>query len=313
MRFIVVGLGNIGEKRRALLGTRCVATVDPYQPGAAYASHLDVPGDSYDAVVLATPNDVKLEYVTSFLRAGKHVLVEKPLLFPDGQAAQDLASVARDTRAVWYTSYNHRFEPNVAEMKRLLTTGFVGELYRARVFYGNGTVQNIVGSWREGRYGVLEDLGCHLIDLAHFLVGHEGRDFKLRDAKRLESKSVDHAMFSTPDDKIWLECSWVEWKNTFKIDVLGSRGSIHIDGLGKWGPSELITRRRVLPSGVPEEERQSYAAGDTTWQRDLEEFDRRVLEGRTSLDTDDRISASIAGLVHQTESLLDTVAAQAGA
>jgi predicted dehydrogenase len=307
MRFIVVGLGNIGEKRRRLLGPRCVATVDPYHRGAAYASHRDVPEETYDAVVLATPNDVKLEYLASFLGAGKHVIVEKPLLFPDPLAAQDLARSSRETGAVWYTAYNHRFEPHIVEMKRLLGTGFVGELYRARLFYGNGTVQNIVGSWREGAHGVLEDLGCHLIDLAHFLLGHENSDFKMHDAQRLESRSIDHAMFSTRDDRIWLECSWVEWKNTFKVDVLGSRGSIHLNGLGKWGPSELITRRRVLPSGVPEEELQTYRAGDTTWQRDVEEFERRVQEGRTSLESDERISTSIYSLAGQVGALPDSV------
>ena len=43
MRYLVVGLGNIGEKRRAVLGDRCVATVDPFNPAADYRRPEDCP------------------------------------------------------------------------------------------------------------------------------------------------------------------------------------------------------------------------------------------------------------------------------
>ena len=53
MRYVVVGLGNIGGKRRAVLGDRCVATVDPFNAAADYRRPDDCPSDRYDAVVLA--------------------------------------------------------------------------------------------------------------------------------------------------------------------------------------------------------------------------------------------------------------------
>lgn len=301
MRYLVVGLGNIGEKRRRVLADRCVATVDPYRADADWSSHLDVPSGSYDAAVLATPGDVKLDCVSYFLDAGKHVLVEKPLLFPDERAAADLRDLARRSGAIWYTSYNHRFEPHIVAMKELLDGGFVGSVYWARLVYGNGTVRNILGSWRESGFGVLEDLGCHLIDLAELLLGSERRDFTARELRSFEAECFDHCVFSTPGGEVWIECSWTTWKNTFSIDVHGSRGSIHMSGLSKWGPTELITRKRVLPSGVPEETREVLDSPDATWEQDLVEFEERVREGRSSFESDLRISKSLHALAQGVE------------
>lgn len=301
MRYLIVGLGNVGEKRKRILADRCVATVDPYQCQTTYSSHLSVPIDSYDAVVVATPNEVKLQYLSYFLAAGKHVLVEKPLLFPDSETALALSALANRSGTIWYTNYNHRFEPHVVKMKELLENQFVGSVYRARFVYGNGTVQNIIGSWREGGYGVLEDLGCHLLDFIQFLLEYDSNDFKVCAFQKLESRCFDHCIFSTGDNKIYLKCSWTMWKNTFNIDVFGSRGSIHMNGLCKWGPTELITRRRVLPSGVPEEIWQTTSEPDRLWECDLDEFERRVRDRQSSYANDVRISHIVRRLAGEWE------------
>ena len=303
MRYLLVGLGNIGEKRQGLLREQCVATVDPYRTEADYSSHLQVPADSYDAVVLATPNEVKLEYLSYFLSRGKHVLVEKPLLFSDAANARALRALAEQRGAVWYTSYNHRLEPLVMAVKHLLDKQTVGKVYRARLFYGNGTVLNNVDTWREGGYGVLEDLGCHLMDLADYLLGYQDPDFRLYQAATCEATCFDHCLFSTMDNKVTLECGWTTWKNAFSIDVFGSLGSVHLSGLCKWGQSELIVRKRVFPSGVPEETRQVITQPDATWERDLEDFECRVKAGHSSCAGDERISQALHSLAAQAHSL----------
>ena len=299
MRYIVVGLGNIGEKRLELLGERCVATVDTENPEATYRAVEMVPDASYDAVVLATPNTGKLDYLTRFLSAGKHVLVEKPLLFPDEDTAAALAQTAEDSGAVWYTGYNHRFEPLVVELKSLLDARFVGDVYRARLTYGNGTVRNVAETWRDAGFGVLDDLGCHLLDLTYFLLGYASSDLTLWDLASLEADSPDNCVFSTADRKVLIDCSWTVWKNTFTVDVFGSRGSVHLSGLRKWGTVELITRRRVFPSGVPVEERRFDAGPDESWRDDLDEFERRVRTGESSHRTDVALSTGIRNLREQ--------------
>jgi len=66
----VVGFGNLGRRRAALLGPRCVATVDPQAPGADHRTVDAVVADRYDAVILAVPNRDKPDYVRRFLRSG---------------------------------------------------------------------------------------------------------------------------------------------------------------------------------------------------------------------------------------------------
>ena len=298
MRYLLVGLGNIGRKRQTLLGERCVATADPFNTAAQFASAEECPTDAYDAAVLATPNQSKLDLLAFFVERGKHVLVEKPLLFTDGTFAQQLSKVAHARRAVWYTSYNHRFETLIASARGHLQAGSIGDLYHARLLYGNGTVGNVVGTWRDQGLGVLEDLGSHLLDLAADLFGCGGQTFEAWSLERHEAASFDHCILASADRRIVLEASYLSWKNTFSMDVFGSRGSLHVAGLQKWGPSELILRERILPSGVPDEVREEAPGGiDPTWQRDLEHFEQLCAapERGTSVDNDLWISRTLLG------------------
>ena len=292
MRYVIVGLGNIGEKRRAVLGDRCVATVDPLNPAAEYRRPEDCATEGYDAAILAVPNDAKLKLMEYFLSRGKHTLVEKPLII-DPAAADALDRHARAGRAIWYTSYNFRFEPHVIALKRHLEGGTVGRVYRARMFYGNGTAGSIAGTWRDSRLGILEDMASHLIDLTGHVFGRFGAEFRVWERRGHELKGLDHCILATADRAVVIECSFLAWKNRWRIEVTGDRGALEMDGLTKWDGSELIVRRRRLPSGVPEETREAVPGPDQTWAGDLRHFESLAVEGRTSRDNDLWLSRTI--------------------
>lgn len=286
MRYLVVGCGNIGSKRKQALGERCVATVDPYRAEADYRRLGEVPLDAYDAAVLAVPNQVKLEQLEMLLGQGKHVLVEKPLVFRDEATAERLRRTAQARGAVWYTSYNLRFEPHVLALKELVASEAVGTLYRARMVYGYGTAADIAGTWRDDEFGVIQDLASHLIDLVGFVFGRFGVEFVVWARDAHEVKGVDHCILATDDRRIVLECSYLSWKNRWRIEVVGSRGTLQTEGLTKWGPTTLVVRRRRMPSGVPDEERNVISIPDPTWVRDLAHFEEMVASGRTSFGND---------------------------
>jgi len=297
MRYLLVGFGNIGRKRKQLLGERCVATVDPYNSSADFANAADCPLDRYEAAILSVPNPNKLELLGYFLNQGKHVLIDKPLLLPDRATGERLAQLAQQHGASWCTSYNHRHEPNIVSLKQALDRGVLGELYHGRFFYGNGTVQNVVGSWRDQGLGVLEDLGTHLLDLSDYLLGYGGSDFEVVTVESHEARSPDHCVLTSADRRVILEASFLCWKNTFSIDLFGERGSLHVYGLEKWGPASLTQRNRVFPSGVPIETVESTPGWtDVTWQRDLDHFERVVALGATSVESDWWISRTLHGL-----------------
>jgi predicted dehydrogenase len=151
MRVVIVGLGVQGRKRRAVAGSDAVASVDPVNPEADYRFLTDVPLSAYDAALVCTPDDAKLEQLSYLFENGKHVLVEKPLLASDTATLKRLAELARSRGALCYTAYNHRFEPHFVRMKQTLESGFLGRPYLCRMFYGNGTARDVRNSPRSRR------------------------------------------------------------------------------------------------------------------------------------------------------------------
>lgn len=288
MRVIVAGLGVQGHKRRAVAGGDVVATVDPVAADADYRSVSEVPPESYDAALVCTPDEAKIELVSALLGLGKHVLVEKPLMAPDSRSLQQLAEVARRRNVACYTAYNHRFEPHFMRMKELIDSGWLGEIYSVRMFYGNGTARLVRESpWRDRGAGVLPDLGSHLLDTVLYWLGDVGGRFELWSANCFENRTLDHVSFGCQGRPlIQLEATLLSWRNHFYADVLAENGSAHIQSLCKWGPATFTRRRRVLPSGRPEEETIPLEQDDPTWEAEYDAFKALCEAGGSNLEND---------------------------
>jgi predicted dehydrogenase len=289
MRYVVVGLGNIGGKRRTALGSKCVTTVDPVNPAAEHRTLEACDPETYDAAVLAVPNPVKVEMVRWLLDRGKHALVEKPFIV-DAGTVEDLSARAAATGAIWYTSYNFHFEPNVLALKRHIERGTVGAIYRVRMFYGNGTARDHLGTWRDSAFGVLEDMASHLVDMTGFLLGRHGTSFRVWHRRGYELRGIDHAILASEDGTIVIETSFLSYKNRWQIEVVGERGALLMDSLTKWGRSELTVWHRTLPSGAPREERETALGPDPTWVADIAHFEGLCKEQRTSAENDAWVS-----------------------
>ena len=282
MRVVVVGLGVQGRKRLEVAGGVVVATVDPAVPQANYRDVEDMPLDSFDAALLCVPDEAKIPILTYLLPRDKHALVEKPLIASDQAVLEGVAELARNSNAVCYTAYNHRFEPHVIRLKDVLQSGELGTIYHARFLYGNGTAREVRDSaWRDKGGGVLSDLGSHLLDTLLFVFGEPPSDFRIWAARRFENNAFDHVICGTDGPPlIELEMSLLSWRNQFSADVYGERGSAHIASLCKWGPSTFTLRKRVLPSGRPDEESVVLAQPDPTWKLEYEHFEQLCAAGR---------------------------------
>jgi scyllo-inositol 2-dehydrogenase (NADP+) len=259
----------------------------------------DVPAADYDAALVCTPDEPKLEILSHLLGHGKHVLVEKPLFAADDAAIRDLQALARKTRAVCYTAYNHRFEPHYVRMRDLVRSGALGRIYRCRMFYGNGTARLVRESaWRDTGAGVLPDLGSHLLDTAKFWFGELGDDFRIVSASRFENRAPDHVVLAseTTRPKLEFEMTLLSWRNHFTCDVFAEKGSAHIRSLCKWGPSTFTTRTRILPSGRPPEESVTLVQDDPTWALEYDHF-RRLCAERPEADLSNDLWFN--GLLHR--------------
>lgn len=304
MRVVVVGLGVQGRKRRVIAGSDVVATIDPVNPQADCRDIAEVSRDSYDAALVCTPDDAKVELLTELLGNGKHVLVEKPLLAADDAALERLAVLARRNHAVCYTAYNHRFEPHFMRMKEVLDSGALGRVYLCRMFYGNGTARDVRNStWRDHGSGVLPDLGSHLLDTAMFWFGVPVAPFAVWSADRFENRAYDHLTFGSRGAPVLeMEITLLSWRNHFTADIYGENGSAHIESLCKWGPSSFIRRTRVLPSGRPPEEAVTLVQSDPTWATEYDHFRRLCANPSAPEDcfaNDLRLNTILADLASQ--------------
>jgi predicted dehydrogenase len=252
VRVIVAGLGIQGRKRVAVAGDELVATVDPVAPDANHKTIENVPLETYDAALVCTPDEPKESLLSYLLGHGKHVLVEKPLLARRSDSLRDLARIAARNQAVCYTAYNHRFEPHLSSVKRLLDDGAIGTVYQARFCYGNGTARDVRNSvWRDSGLGVISDLASHLLDLVLYFFGEPLVGPQVWAHECFENKACDYFMVGFPGSQPMLELqgTLLSWRNSFTVDIVGEKGSIHVNGLCKWGAASLTVRRRVLPSG----------------------------------------------------------------
>ena len=123
------------------------------------------------------PNNVHLEPTLAALRAGKHVLCEKPL-GRSALEAKQLRDAALAAGVTHMTGFNYRFLPAVRLMKELIDEGRLGRIYRFRATYLQSWLADPAPPrtrWRLEKAaagtGTLGDLGSHIIDLSRYLCG----------------------------------------------------------------------------------------------------------------------------------------------
>jgi predicted dehydrogenase len=127
-------------------------------------------------VDIATPTDLHAEIAIAALDAGKHVLCEKPLAMTVPQA-EAIQAVARNSPGRFAVAFNYRFVPAIQLARQIIAEGRLGRIYHVRARYLQDWLASPEApmSWRLDKQragsGVLGDLGAHVIDLAHFLVG----------------------------------------------------------------------------------------------------------------------------------------------
>jgi len=301
MRCLVVGLGIQGKKRLKIAGSEAVATVDPVAEGAKYRRVEDVPVTEYDAALCCVPDDPKPALLRYLLKNGKHVLVEKPLLGKKPGELEELAVLSEKNRASCYTAYNHRYEPHLITVRRILKSSEIGQVYQANFFYGNGTARDVRNSpWRDRDLGVISDLGSHLLDWTLFLFGKPVGTPELWSCRRNENQAPDHAKFAFRGPlHLEYEVSLLSWRNTFRLDLWAEKGSLHVDCLCKWGPSILTVRNRVLPSGRPKERVETLEKEDPTWEAEYNYFRELCRHPSHNLANDIWIQDSLAALRRQ--------------
>jgi predicted dehydrogenase len=187
----VIGTGFIGRvhARSALLAGGRIAGVAASSPersasaaaevGAAtgFATAEDlIASDGIDVVHVCTPNHLHVTHALAALRAGKHVLCEKPIAL-DEQGARELAAAALESGCLLAVPFVYRYYPTVREARARIARGSAGAI---SLVHG-GYLQDWLLSpdddnWRVdpglgGASRAFADIGSHWCDLVEFVTG----------------------------------------------------------------------------------------------------------------------------------------------
>src|SRR5438105_7583918 len=173
----VVAIGSRREEgarvKAAEMGLECAIYTD-------YEALLAHPG--VDIVSICTPHDRHAIETIAAARAGKHILIEKPVAI-NRQDLREMAEAVRTAGVKTVVSFVLRWNPLVLTLKELLARGALGKLFYAEVDYLHGTwhrrrpmpVSYEQPKDRPPRTPISTFLGggCHAVDMARYLMGSD--------------------------------------------------------------------------------------------------------------------------------------------
>ena len=136
-----------------------------------YRDFLDDP--EIDAVHICTPNGLHFPMAEAALRAGKHVLCEKPLATTTADA-REMARLAAEKNLANCTFHNLRYYPQVQNMRRICESGELGEILAVQGTYSQDwLLYNTDWNWRieTGPSRAFADIGTHWCDMVEHVTG----------------------------------------------------------------------------------------------------------------------------------------------
>lgn len=216
-----------------------------------------------DAVCVTTPNNLHHEMTVAACRAGKHVLVEKPLALNLEQARQ-MVDAARAANVVLMVHQNQRFFPTHEIAKQIVESGVLGPILalRARWSHAGPEFWSPEGAWffdpvRAG-HGALFDLGIHKFDLIRYLTGREAKEVSAFAAtldKKIGVEDNGVAIIRFTDETLGVvEASWTSPPNENSICLYGTRGYLQVGSdsahsVSVHFPNRIVAGEIRLPSG----------------------------------------------------------------
>ncbi|HYO89878.1 MAG TPA: Gfo/Idh/MocA family oxidoreductase [Candidatus Limnocylindrales bacterium] len=127
-----------------------------------------------DAVTVCLPNDMHAPATIDALKAGKHVLCEKPLATSTAEALA-MTEAAKAANRALMVAFSHRRRGDVKWLKQAIEDGMLGDLYFGKAMWLRRAGIPFWGEWftkkEHSGGGPLIDLGVHMLDMALYLMG----------------------------------------------------------------------------------------------------------------------------------------------
>ena len=253
----------------------------------AYGSYEELLEDSeIQAVYIPLPNDIHLKWVKASLKAGKHVLCEKPLALNAGEA-EEMYKTAEECGVYLMEAYAYLHSPYVESLKNDVKSGIIGEVdYIDTAFVTQGYKEDF-RLHKEFGGGAMYDLGCYCTTMIMSLIDSEPDMVKA--SAEFSELGVDYMTAGLIRFKNGARAAFnvgmVLGQNTNsrydRLYVHGSKGSIRSDV--EYNQEGEVSYRIYTPDGVQERKvfvPQNYAL-------EIEQLGRCILSGEKPHVTSD--------------------------
>ncbi|HEX6655023.1 MAG TPA: Gfo/Idh/MocA family oxidoreductase [Candidatus Limnocylindria bacterium] len=244
LRAGVIGLGSMGQHHArvwaSLPGVELVAVADPRPEVLARATeatgshgHADalamLAASELDLVSVAAPTSLHCDLTVAALRAGAHVLVEKPIAADRSEAEAMMAAAATAGRLL-SVGHVERFNPAIVELRRRLAAGELGRVFEVRA--------ERLGPFpdRIRDVGVVVDLAPHDLDVMRFLLGADPVRVYAETEQRIHTEHEDLfvGVMKFANGAIGLlDINWLTPAKQRRLSVTGERGMYVADYLSQ--------------------------------------------------------------------------------
>jgi D-xylose 1-dehydrogenase (NADP+, D-xylono-1,5-lactone-forming) len=161
---------------------RAIASRDPSRARAfaaehgiptAHGSYAELLGDdSIECVYIPLPNSLHGEWARAAIKAGKHVLCEKPLT-PTAEEARSLFDLAEKRGVILMEAFMYRHHPKTRKLRAICHSGEIGEprVVRSKFHFKVAEPATDIRYDPELAGGALRDVGCYCVSMASYLAG----------------------------------------------------------------------------------------------------------------------------------------------
>ncbi len=329
MKFGIVGTGSISAiHAKAIVAMECSTLHSVYnhrlESAEKLASEYDVKAFSeldkfladpqLEIVTIATPSGAHFEPAMAALKAGKHVICEKPLEITTARI-DELIAMAEATGKVLAAILNRRFNPAMGAFKTACEQGRFGKLtsascyikwFRAQAYYDSAAWR---GTWALDGGGALMNQGIHCIDALLYLAGpvlsvqaataclaHERIEVEDTAIAMLEFKNGARGVIEGST------CNWSASGHPARIQLCGTEGSVFLadETFEIWDfknplPHDAEIHKKIMRGTVP-----GLGANDPKaihylqHQRNFEEVISAIHDGREPLTSSREARKSVA-------------------
>jgi predicted dehydrogenase len=228
--------------------------------------HALVDRNDVDVIDVCTPNVLHTPVALAALRAGKHVLCEKPLA-TTADDVRVLADAARSAGRLLMAAQQLRYDKAARQLKSLVDAGHLGDVYYARAQWLRRRLLPARPTFTERRLsggGPAFDIGVHVLDLASWFMGwpepvsvsanmgaflaqrtHLGGEWGEWDRSRFDVEDFAAGLVRFANGAVLtLETSWLAFqpdRETVKVQCYGTRGGL------VWPDGVLVSEADRIP------------------------------------------------------------------